>query len=193
MSRTIEIINDDHVLVMMAVAGMLLLFTVVGVMLSVFGRSRRSVGLPEGKGRHAGVVATLLLIFALSSCQHTTETARPSDGEGLKATQGMEAIVEKGKDAAQAKPCDSDVLKATQSKEEIVVENKHDSMVAIRISWDGADPDGKGEGRDSYLDNSVYPRQIISRKIDKHTSVQIWAWGTDGDLLDSCWMKIYRD
>jgi hypothetical protein len=77
-------------------------------------------------------------------------------------------------------------LKVIQTESEIAVENVSTGPVAIRISWDGKDPSGTGQGGDSYIDNWVTSRSWITRKFKDHKSVQVWAWGRSGALIDSC-------
>lgn len=81
-------------------------------------------------------------------------------------------------------------LLVRQTETEIVAENIYDSPVAIRISWDGDDPHGIGSGTDSFIDNYVVLKGHISRKLKNRTSVQVWAWGTSGALVDSCSFSI---
>ncbi len=82
------------------------------------------------------------------------------------------------------------VLKVIQTESEIAVENVSSHPVAIRISWDGKDPHGRGDGGDSFIDNWVEPNEWISQKFRKHFSVQIWAWGSSTALVDSCNLSI---
>ncbi len=83
--------------------------------------------------------------------------------------------------------CKGDVLLVMQTKSDIEVKNVSNDPVAIRISWDEKDPGGSGaKGSDSYLDNWVKPGKLVTRKIKKHKSVQTWAWGNSGTLVDSC-------
>lgn len=77
------------------------------------------------------------------------------------------------------------VLLVIQDGSEIIAKNISNQPVAIRISWDGDDPYGTGLG-DSFIDNWVEPKSCISQAIKNHTSVQVWAWGESGGLIDSC-------
>ncbi|MCP4371179.1 MAG: hypothetical protein GY797_24150 [Deltaproteobacteria bacterium] len=78
------------------------------------------------------------------------------------------------------------VLFVQQIGSEILIQNMSDSPVAIRISWDGKDPDGIGDGEDSYIDNYVEPYEGITLPFNEHTTVQVWAWDSTTALVDSC-------
>jgi hypothetical protein len=77
------------------------------------------------------------------------------------------------------------VLRVIQTESEIIVENISSNLVAIRVSWDKKDRHGVGKGDDSFINNWVRPNEWLNRKFLKHSSVQIWAWGTSGALVDS--------
>src|SRR5262245_34063717 len=85
-------------------------------------------------------------------------------------------------------------LLVTQSETAIIVENISSSPTAIRISWDEQDPYGTGVCPDSpgdcFIDDSVAPGQRIGGKIKNHSSVQIWAWGAQGNLVDSTNLRV---
>lgn len=84
------------------------------------------------------------------------------------------------------------VLEVIQTESEIAVENISNNPVAIRISWDGKDLYGKGEGGDSFIDNWVEPKEWVSQNFKKQFSVQVWAWGSSTALVDSCSLPITR-
>jgi len=78
-------------------------------------------------------------------------------------------------------------LLVIQAESEIVVENVSRSPVAIRVSWNWCDPYGTGEtGCRSYIDNWVEPGERVRQTIGNEISVQVWAWGRTGALVDSC-------
>jgi hypothetical protein len=85
------------------------------------------------------------------------------------------------------------VLKVFQTQQEIVVQNIYSSPVAIRVSWDRKDHDGVGKGGDSFIDDLVEPNEWVTGKFIGHTSVQIWAWGTTGALVDSVNLSVGGD
>lgn len=87
---------------------------------------------------------------------------------------------------SQRKLYDGDVLLVFQTKSEIIVENVSKSAVAIRVSWDNNDPHGTGTGEDSFINNWVPPEKRLKRKSKDHESVQIWAWGSSGALIERC-------
>jgi hypothetical protein len=82
------------------------------------------------------------------------------------------------------------VLLVVQTASGIVVKNISGQPTAIRVSWDGKDPKGIGNcpdfPDDCFIDNSVEAKGCVSSGIKNHTSVQVWAWGTSGKLIDSC-------
>ena len=80
----------------------------------------------------------------------------------------------------------SGILSVSQNESEVYVENMSGSAIAIRVSWDGEDPDGAGKGKDSFLHSNVLPKMRINRPLNEHTSVQIWAWDSAGKKIDSC-------
>jgi hypothetical protein len=82
--------------------------------------------------------------------------------------------------------CTGKALQVTQTQIEITVENIHNSTIAVRISWDGKDPNGTGQGEDSFINNAVTPNQVIKQEFKNHASVQIWAWDDSGQNIDSC-------
>ena len=84
----------------------------------------------------------------------------------------------------------SEVLSVTQIEAEIIVKNISKFSIAVRISWDGHDPNGIGKGKDSSLHSNVAPDMKISREFKDHTSVQLWAWNRSGQLIDSCNIRI---
>jgi hypothetical protein len=67
----------------------------------------------------------------------------------------------------------------------VVVKNNSGEPIAIRISWDGKDPHGMGAGGDSFINNYVTSQQKVSISCKGYSSVQIWAWGSSGSLVDS--------
>ncbi len=77
------------------------------------------------------------------------------------------------------------VLSVSQADSNIVVKNISAGPVAIRISWDDADPDALGRGSDSYLDSYVLPNESVVRPINQHSTVQGWSWDSSGALVDS--------
>jgi hypothetical protein len=81
-------------------------------------------------------------------------------------------------------------LLVSQTETEIIAKNISSGPVAIRVSWDGQDPFGTGDcpisPEDCFIDNWVEPGEQVQGKIKNHFSVQIWAWGTDTRLVDSC-------
>lgn len=90
----------------------------------------------------------------------------------------------------QRKLYEGDVLFVIQTESEIIVENIYKSAVAIRLSWDNKDPYGTGAGVDSYINNWVPPKKSLKRKFKDHESVQTWAWGSSGALIESCNLMI---
>jgi len=80
----------------------------------------------------------------------------------------------------------------SQTESEIVVENISKSAIALRISWDNKDPSGTGKGEDPFINNWVTPGMRINRELKNHASAQVWAWGTSGELIDSCNLTIDR-
>jgi len=90
-------------------------------------------------------------------------------------------------DVEGIKLCHGSTLLVIQTESEIVVENVSRSPVAIRVSWNWCDPYGTGEpGCRSYIDNWVEPGERVRQTIGNETSVQVWAWGRTGALVDSC-------
>jgi hypothetical protein len=81
------------------------------------------------------------------------------------------------------------ILEVTQTQSDIIVENVSRKPVAIRVSWDKQDPNGLGIcpdfPEDCFIDNWVEPGEKVQGKIKNHISVQVWAWGTEGGLVDS--------
>lgn len=71
------------------------------------------------------------------------------------------------------------------SNDVLVVKNTSREPLAIRISWDGKDPHGMGAGGDSFINNYVTSKQEVSVEYKGYSSVQIWAWGSSGSLVDS--------
>jgi len=94
--------------------------------------------------------------------------------------------------------CDRKAFRVTQTESKIIVQNIWRDPVAIRISWDNCDPWGTGKDQygnpceDSYIDNWVPPKMSVSREFEDHKSVQVWAWGPSGDLLDKCDVDLAR-
>jgi hypothetical protein len=82
------------------------------------------------------------------------------------------------------------VLLVSQTESGIVVENTSSYPVAIRLSWDKRDPWGTGAGEDSFIDNWVPAGERVSQPFKEHSSVQIWAWGTSGSVVDSCSLSL---
>jgi uncharacterized repeat protein (TIGR01451 family) len=87
---------------------------------------------------------------------------------------------------------DGSHLRVTQLLTRVVVENRSSGPLAIRVAWDGCDPDAMGgpPGCDSEIDNSVGPGEHVARPIKNHYTIQSWAWGTDGGLVDSCDLQV---
>lgn len=87
--------------------------------------------------------------------------------------------------------CKGPALLVSQTESALVVENISRRLAAIRVSWDGVDPDGVGHcpafPEDCFIVNSVDPGMRIKAKFKNHFSVQVWAWGPlTGNLIDSC-------
>jgi hypothetical protein len=83
--------------------------------------------------------------------------------------------------------CHGSTLSVIQTRSEIVVENVSRSPVAIRVSWDKCDPWGIGPpGCRSYIDDRVRHGGRVRQTIKDETSVQVWAWDTTRELVDSC-------
>ncbi|MBN1993655.1 MAG: hypothetical protein JW953_13220 [Anaerolineae bacterium] len=78
------------------------------------------------------------------------------------------------------------ILQVAQTLTEVVVENISTVPVAVRISWDGKDPWGIGDGEDSYFDDWFTSHEVVRRPFKHHQSVQVWAWGGSGGIVDSC-------
>jgi len=96
---------------------------------------------------------------------------------GCKKKDGVEGI----------KLCHGSTLLVIQTETEIVVENVSRSPVAIRVSWNGCDPYGVDKpGCRSYIDDWVEHGERVRQTIRNETSVQVWAWGRTGALVDSC-------
>ncbi len=77
------------------------------------------------------------------------------------------------------------VLRVTKLETQVQAENLSSDNVAIRISWDGKDPDGTGApGSDTAIREPVEPAGLMMRPIKNHTSVQVWAWRGDRGLVD---------
>jgi hypothetical protein len=78
-------------------------------------------------------------------------------------------------------------LRACRTGSEINVGNISAGRLAIRVSWDGQDPYGTGDcpetPEDCFIDDSVELGELLRAKIKTHSSVQVWAWGPDSNLL----------
>jgi hypothetical protein len=87
-------------------------------------------------------------------------------------------------------------LLVSQIGSEVVAENVFGSPVAIRISWDGVDPQGTGDcpdfSQDCIIDDWVEPGAYLRTQFKDHTSAQLWAWGTHRGLVDFCSFNINR-
>lgn len=81
---------------------------------------------------------------------------------------------------------DSNSIAICKTNSEISVENVSRNTLSIRISWDSQDSNGIGEGEDSYINDSVEPNKKVTRKIKHHTSVQVWVWDRENNLVESC-------
>ena len=92
-------------------------------------------------------------------------------------------------------PCSSKVLymgsaiKVVCLGTEVIIENITDTSISIRISWDEQDPNGIGYcpafPEDCFIDDAVEPGSRISGLIKNHSSVQVWVWGQNDQLIDT--------
>ena len=91
-------------------------------------------------------------------------------------------------DIEGTKLCYGSTLLVIQTESEIVVENVSRSPVAIRVSWNGCDPwgDGGPPGCRSCIDDWVEYEERVRQTIKNETSVQVWAWDSTHQLVDSC-------
>ncbi len=94
--------------------------------------------------------------------------------------------VRKAKMTANIEKCRRGGLRVELTDSAIIVINISLDPLAIRISWDGKDPDGIGVGEDPFIDNWVEFGESVQREYQEHNSSQIWAWDESTELVAFC-------